>query len=201
MVGAIAAAFGVNEAISTFTGENILKNWMGDDLYYGLYIGSTIVSTIFAVSGTIYLKNLTKQGKVAGNNQIVKMGKPVENNIADNLDTMVDGDILIKKIGNGEQRIYVSKHGDQYYIGRTKQTVKVRIKQHLKDPRVLTDVRALDGLNYQQVRGMEQLLIDYMRKSVTLSNKINGISNKNLLRDQYLEAGQELFKYFNWLKG
>ena len=64
IIGIIATAFGVNEVVSSFTGENFLKDWMGEDLYKGLYIGFTLAATIASIAGNIYLRNLAKQAKL-----------------------------------------------------------------------------------------------------------------------------------------
>ena len=63
VIGIIATVFGVNEVVSSFTGENFLKDWMGEDLYKGLYIGFTLAATIASIAGNLYLRNLAKQAR------------------------------------------------------------------------------------------------------------------------------------------
>ncbi len=62
--------------------------------------------------------------------------------------------------------------------------------------------KGMDGLTYEQARGVEQMLIDRARKSgFILTNILSGISEKNPKREIYMEAANEFIKIINsWLR-
>ena len=62
-VGAGTAALGANEVISGFTGNDTLRDWMGEELYDGLYLGLNIGSAVGTLAGNIYMNSNT--GKFA----------------------------------------------------------------------------------------------------------------------------------------
>ena len=54
-VGAGTAALGANEVISGFTGNDTLRDWMGEELYDGLYLGLNIGSAVGTLAGRLYI--------------------------------------------------------------------------------------------------------------------------------------------------
>jgi hypothetical protein len=110
-IGIIAAGFGVNEVVSSFTGTNTLKEWMGDDLYNGLYMGSTIAATILSIAGNVYLRNLAKKAKLAGQaDEILMFGE-------DGKIVKVDTDFGLE--GKGKDIIIQNRHGEEELFNRT----------------------------------------------------------------------------------
>ena len=49
-------AFGLNEIVSGTIGKNEVRNWMGGNLYDGLYIGLNVTSSIGTILGNVYMK-------------------------------------------------------------------------------------------------------------------------------------------------
>ena len=67
-VGGATMLMGANEVVSGITGTNYLRNWMGDDLYGGLYAGLNIASAIGTIVGRLGMRVVgTTNGKVYKN--------------------------------------------------------------------------------------------------------------------------------------
>ncbi|WP_242971991.1 GIY-YIG nuclease family protein [Haloimpatiens massiliensis] len=107
--------------------------------------------------------------------------------------------VTVKAIASNERSkkqhaVYaVRNKGKVIYIGRTKQGVKKRFKQHIRKNRFSKkcDVVTLyDNLNYYQARGIEQIAYEYyLAKGNDMKNKIQPISPSNIKKDLYMKAG------------
>ena len=56
LAGIGTMAFGLNEIVSGTIGKNEVRNWMGGNLYDGLYIGLNVTSSIGTILGNVYMK-------------------------------------------------------------------------------------------------------------------------------------------------
>ena len=55
-IGGFTALFGANEVVSGITGTNFVRDWMGEDLYDGIYFGLNIASSIGTIAANIGMR-------------------------------------------------------------------------------------------------------------------------------------------------
>ena len=130
--------------------------------------------------------------------------------INSNLEQIIDN-VAKKSIYKHTVYELVDEYGNVKYVGRTRQDIYLRQKQHWKtDPaknglRIKVaelDGKLLKGLDYKQVRGLEHEMFEYHGgisaiKSGKLLNKIRPLDLKKAKAQEYIEAALRFLNKIN----
>jgi|GEM_PF-6899955 len=180
VIGAIACAFGTNEVVSSITGYNTLKAWMGEDLYNGLYMGSVVAATIASILGSIYLKGLAKNARLITNSDGIQN--------------------TTKVVGGGHGQNATHKSGIDSYIDELAESGKYK---QIYGDRALSTA----GLNGRQrpdilAQRMDDMweLFEFASPSQSGGQNLADLQSKiNLMRKnnpgKFIEGIQDLFKW------
>lgn len=124
-------------------------------------------------------------------NKIVDVAKVVDNKVTKNA---IEGGTT--NIKTGEHTVYTLRDpisDDIQYVGRTKNPAAREATHKLTDGKEsLVFTPEITGLNYEQARGVEQMLFDANGGTKNLLNKIRPISTKNTNYNKYMKAAQDI---------